>query len=196
MRERRPGRLRWAAFVLLLGAPRLNEKSLLELPVRRKIYQVIKRHPGIKISDVCRQTHAGWGTVQYHLYVLSRANLIQHHATARDCLLFSSDFPADQRPVAEALRLGRAERVARAILQFPGFPQKVLCARVRMTRRIFRRYVKVLASAGLITEVRESKYQLYFPAPPLVELLGDGAPSLGTPASPGPLAPSSSPPTL
>lgn len=167
---------------------------VLEQPMRRRINEIIREEPGIKISQLCKEAQAGWGTVNYHLHVLKRAGLIVSRATGRDCLLFSSDYPAEDLPVTEALRRGRAERLAEAIAQKPGASQKELCAQVHMTRKIIRRYVGLLTDAGLVSERREAQYQRYYPNPLLVKHLraaADGKPA--GPIEPGPAPPAEAP---
>lgn len=157
---------------------------LLEQPMRRRILDTIRREPGIKISQLCRETSAGWGTVKYHLHLLKKAGLIVSRNTGRDCLLFSSDLPSDQLSVTEALRRGRASNLAAAIANTPGATQKELCERIQMTRKIIRRYVGLLSKAGLVSERRDAQFQRYYPQPRLVEHLQNGAaPALVEPAT-------------
>lgn len=146
-------------------------RELLLQPMRRRMIDVIRKEPGIKISQLCRVTDAGWGTVKYHLHLLKKAGLIVSRSTGRDCLLFSSDYPVEELPVKEALRQGRADQLAQAIADKPGASQKELCAQVHMTRKIIRRYVEVLESAGLVVERRDAQFQRYYPNPKLVEHL-------------------------
>lgn len=149
------------------AAPPPPKRDLLDHPIRRQMVGLIHERPGLKISRVCEATGAGWGTIQHHLHLLKKAGLIVSRSIGRDCLLFSSDFPAAELPVAEALRRGRAERLATAIAQNPGASQKDLCARVQMTRKIIRRYVELLQAAGLVTERRDARFQRYYPDPRL-----------------------------
>lgn len=148
-----------------------RRRTLLKHAVRRDILGILQREPGIKISDLCKQTGAGWGTIQHHLNLLKKAHLVVSRSPGRDCLLFSSDYPADRLPVAETLRRGRAERLAIAIARSPGASQKELCDQVNMTRKIIRRYVGLLSSAGLVSERREARFQRYYPNPRLVNHL-------------------------
>jgi predicted transcriptional regulator len=164
---------------------------LLQQAMRRRMMEVIRRAPGIKISQLCRETSAGWGTVKYHLHLLRRAGLIVARSTGRDCLLFSADYPLRDLPVAAVLRRGRAEHLAQAIKETPGASQKELCERVHMTRKIIRRYVELLSSAGLVSERRDAQYQRYYPNPRLLEHLRQEAapppqPEAAAPPEPAP----------
>lgn len=145
---------------------------LLDQPTRRRILDTIKAKPGIKISNVCKETGAGWGTVKHHLHLLEKSGLVVSSSLGRDRLLFTADTPDDERRAQEALRQGRAESLAAAIAQKPGASQKQLCADVRMTRKIIRRYVEVLSEAGLIKEQRESRFQRYYPSAELAKRMG------------------------
>ncbi|MGQ0536904.1 MAG: winged helix-turn-helix transcriptional regulator [Methanobacteriota archaeon] len=156
-------------------------RDLLDLPTRRRILDVIRDKPGIKITDLCRETGSGWGTVKYHLHLLEKAGLVLSRPTARDRLLFASDFPEESLPVTEVLRQGRAEKLAIEILREPGVVQKDLCERVQMTRKIIRRYIDLLESAGLVSVEREARFQRHYPGPRLVEHL---APKPSAPSVP------------
>jgi len=157
----------WSPPALPVPVETSTPRSLLEQPMRRRMMEIIKREPGIKISQLCRETTAGWGTIKYHLNLMRRAGLIVARNTGRDCLLFASDVPNEELGAHEALRRGRASHLARAIAETPGASQKELCERVHMTRKIIRRYVELLSQAGLVSEKREAQFQRYYPGPAL-----------------------------
>jgi len=146
--------------------------AFLEQPTRRRILDLIHSNPGIKISRLCQEAAAGWGTVKYHLHLLEKSGLVVSRTKGRDCLLFAHDYPIAALEVVEALRQGRAGTLAREIARTPGANQKQLCERVRLTRKIIRRYVELLAQADLVSEQRDAQYQRYYPRPRLVEHLG------------------------
>ncbi len=150
-----------------------SARGVEEQPTRRRILETIRREPGITISNLCRRTEAGWGTVKYHLQILQRAGLVVSRSPGRDCLLFPQEYPRDELPVTEVLRRGRAASLAKAIAQSPGASQKELCARVNMTRKIIRTYVDMLTSAGLVVERRDSQFQRYYPDPRLAARFPD-----------------------
>lgn len=158
-----------------------RQKEVLEQPTRRRILDVVRAQPGIKISNVCRESGASWGTVKYHLNVLQRAGLVLPRPTPRDCLLFPSDFPQDELAIAETLLQASAGRLARAILNAPGAFQQELCEELKMTRRVVRRNLGLLAAGGLVLERREAQYRRYYPDPKLVTHLGaaNGTPPTG-----------------
>lgn len=157
--------------------------TLLAQPMRRLMMDIIRREPGIKISQLCRETTAGWGTIKYHLHLLRRAGLIVARNTGRDCLLFASDVSPEDVAAKEALRRGRAGHLARAIADTPGASQKELCERIHMTRKIIRRYVELLEHAGLVNERREAQFQRYYPGPALGRHLLAGENGAATPAA-------------
>lgn len=153
-------------------APVADDAAFLEQPTRRRILTLIQTNPGIKISRLCQEAEAGWGTVKYHLHLLQKSGLVVSRAKGRDCLLFPHDYPVAALEVVETMRQGRAGTLAREIARTPGANQKQLCERVRLTRKIIRRYVELLAQADLVTEERDAQYQRYYPRPRLVEHLG------------------------
>ena len=165
----------WLSSMAALGAA-LSVRSamrdgnpLLAQPMRRNILSAIRSQPGIKISEICRTTGAGWGTVQHHLHLLRKAGLVVSRPAGRDHFHFPSEVPARELALAEVLLQGRAQNLADAIAETPGASQKELCGRVHMTRKIIRRYVGLLAKAGLVTERREAGHQRYYPEAPLIE---------------------------
>jgi predicted transcriptional regulator len=175
------------ALVAAAPAETPTPRTLLDQPMRRKMMDIIRREPGIKISQLCRETTAGWGTIKYHLHLLRRAGLIVARNTGRDCLLFTSDVPEEDLAAKEALRRGRAGHLARAIADTPGASQKELCERIHMTRKIIRRYVELLSQAGLVSEKREAQFQRYYPGPSLVRHLpAAAAPDVSVEAKAGP----------
>jgi predicted transcriptional regulator len=61
----------------------MTEKVVIELEIRRKIYNYIVKYPGLHVRELSRALNIPLSTLDYHLYFLRRRNLIQDQSDGR-----------------------------------------------------------------------------------------------------------------
>lgn len=131
----------------------------------------MERHPGPNISELCRLLGGKWGTVQYHLALLERAGLVFRVPEGRDQRLFPARLSFPETFRIAVLRRRRIQELVRAVIHRPGLRQRELAAAVSMSRKALRGYVDLLTKCGLVQEVRDANFCLYFPTDSLESLL-------------------------
>ena len=52
------------------------DEELLSLPTRRRLYEAVRRHPGVGARQLQRAAGTGWGETVYHLDRLTAAGLL------------------------------------------------------------------------------------------------------------------------
>jgi predicted transcriptional regulator len=149
--------------------------DLLGQPVRRRLWDIIRLKPGIHASQLCRESGEAWGTVQYHLSLLSKGDLVTSQEAGRERRFFQTGIDEKRAHVVSLVRQGRRPEIAQAILASPGLRQIDLCDSVKVSRKTFRSSVQPLVDAGLIRERKGLQTNRYFPEDGLESLVSDSA---------------------
>ena len=157
-------------LLLTLGQV-LGEDTMLEQPVRRRIWDIIRNRPGIHASQLCRESGEAWGTVQYLLGLLRKVDLVTSVEAGRERRFFPPGVDEEHARLMSLLEQGRREEIARFILSNPGQRQVDVCGGVNVSRKTFRASVQPLVEAGLIHERKGLQTNRYFPEPGLEPLL-------------------------
>jgi len=123
---------------------------VLDLPVRRRIYDFVGEHPGSSARTVQRGVGLGWGETAYHLDQLLRAGLLHRERGGRRDYYF----PADMPPVDRQLLLSMQSAVERALLvelaRFPGLTFRDLVARLGVGKSTAAFHLKFLVALGVV----------------------------------------------
>lgn len=145
--------------------------ALLEQPVRNRLMRLIRRNPGIHASEMCRETGEAWGTVQYHLSLLQRNEMVMSMEAGRTKRFYPPDAAGARLEMVSLLDQGRRGEIARFILENPGMRQVDVCKAVSVSRKTFRASVADLVGAGLVAEHKGLQTNRYFPDDSLAPLL-------------------------
>lgn len=159
-----------------------GDTKLLEQPLRRRLFSLIRRQPGIHASELCRASGEAWGTVQYHLGLLRKGSLVHTHEAGRERRFFPPDMDPLKANLLSLLQQGRREEIAQFIQTHPGIRQVDICNGIGVSRKTFRASIQPLVEQGLVEERRGLQTNRYFPDDSLAAALGDAAP--GAPPSP------------
>lgn len=157
-------------LLLALGQV-VGDDRLLKQPVRRRIWDIIRNRPGIHASQLCRESGEAWGTVQYHLGLLRKGELVTSVEAGRERRFFPPGVDESRARLMSLLEQGRREEIARFILSHPGQRQVDVCGKVSVSRKTFRASVQPLVEAGLIQEQKGLQANRYYAEPELDALL-------------------------
>lgn len=166
-----------------------ERERLLEQPVRRRLLDLIASRPGIHGSELSREAGEAWGTVQYHLSLLHKNDLVHAMETGRERRYFLPGLEPARARLLALMNQGRRPEVAQFIRDHPGSRQIDVCEALDVSRKTFRGAVQPLVAEHLIHERRGLQNTRYFPLDGLSQLLDDTAPApaptLDAPASIG-----------
>jgi predicted transcriptional regulator len=172
------GQLIASAGTALFG--RVAPQDLLEQPLRRRLLTLIQDRPGIHASELCREAGEPWGTVQYHLSLLHRSEMVTAVEAGRERHFFPSQVDPEHARLLAILHQGRRHEIAAFIRAHPGSRQVDICEAIEVSRKTFRSSIEPLVAEGLVHERRGLQNNRYFPQDGLVELLGP-EPASGVP---------------
>jgi len=157
----------------------VSDEDLVEQPLRRRLLDIIASRPGIHASELCRSAGEPWGTVQYHLSLLHRGEMVTAVEAGRERRFFPSEVDPQRARLVALLTQGRRPEIAAFIRDHPGARQVDICQAVDVSRKTFRSSIEPLVAEGLVHERRGLQNNRYFPQDGLLSLL---------PAEPAPAA--------
>lgn len=139
-----------------------DPQGLLELETRRRIYEHVRRVPGLHLRALQRATGLPLGTVEYHLHQMERAGLVVTREEGR----YKAYFPNDQldrrdRDVLYYLRQDMPRRIALEIANRPGLTFRELAERLPIGESTLSFHLKKLRAAGLVDEQRQGREKAY-----------------------------------
>lgn len=151
-----------------------EEAHLLEQPLRRRLLDLIADQPGIHASELCRTAGEPWGTVQYHLSLLHKGEMVTSVEAGRERRFFPSEMDPRRAQLLALLHQGRRSQIASFIRDHPGSRQVDICDALDVSRKTFRSSVEPMVEEGLVHERRSLQDNRYFPQDGLVEILVPG----------------------
>lgn len=155
----------------------VEAENLLDQPMRRRLLALIGEHPGIHASQLCREAGEPWGTVQYHLSLLHKGDLVTSVEAGRERRFFPGEIDPARARLLAMLHQGRRQEIARFIQENPGTRQVDICDALDVSRKTFRSSIEPLLGEGLVHERKGLQSNRYFPQESLAPTL-EGAPQI------------------
>jgi predicted transcriptional regulator len=143
------------AFFQVLG-------PLEDQPVRRRLLGLIRKQPGIHASELARGMEESWGTVQYHLNLLRKADLVQSVEAGRERRFFPEGVAESKMRLMTVLTQGRRGEIAQFIHSNPGARQVDICNALEVSRKTFRSSIQPMVEEGLVHEQKGLHNNRYF----------------------------------
>lgn len=146
------------AFAALCLFSRLRTERLLQQPLRKELFEVIKARPGIHLRELMRAVGRQVGVVNHHLQVLERGGLVYAQGTLRQRHYFAREIidPAMVRAHA-ALWSQTGREILEMVARHPGITVRHL-AQIRKTRyATVQVHVYRLRRAGLMAAQMEGR---------------------------------------
>lgn len=137
-------------------------KDLLSQPVRKRLIGLIRKDPGIHASEICRSTGEAWGTVQYHLSLLQKSELVTSVDAGRERRFFPGGIEPEKARLLGILQGGRRQDIVSWIRENPGARQVDVCNALKVSRKTFRAAVSPLMEEGLVQEQKGLQTNRYF----------------------------------
>lgn len=155
---------------------RVGAPDLLDQPLRRRLLGIIEEKPGIHASELARASGEPWGTVQYHLSLLDKANVVTSVEAGRERRFFPTEVEPARARLLAILGQGRRPEIATFIRDHPGSRQIDICDALDVSRKTFRSSIEPLVEEGLVQERKGLQSNRYFPQPPLADLMQPALP--------------------
>jgi predicted transcriptional regulator len=138
------------------------EDPELELLNRRNIYQVIDSHPGIHFRELFRKLKMSMGSLEYHLRILERNELIYSRKEGGFTRYFvKGKLGAEDKEIASLLQNDRLRTLLFTLVLTPGLSHKSLTEKLGWPKSTISFYLKKLLEKGIVEERQRSQKTIY-----------------------------------
>ncbi|HYA71248.1 MAG TPA: MarR family transcriptional regulator [Thermoplasmata archaeon] len=137
------------------------EEDLLALPTRRRLYEIVRRAPGIGAREVQREAGTGWGETVYHLDRLTQANLLHRERAGHQDHYFAAAVPLGDRSLLRVVRSPSARRLLVALLETPNRTVPDLTDRTGLSAGRVSVHLGRLMELGLLRTGRSDRFRTF-----------------------------------
>ena len=135
--------------------------ELLGQPTRRRLYDLVRAHPGASARDLQRRAGLAWGETAYHLDQLTRAGAIRREKGGRRDYYFPPGITWEDRKLLSALRSPAERRILLELSQHPELTLTGLGAAAELSPSTTSFHVRHLIGAGLVEGLRTENVRRY-----------------------------------
>lgn len=147
--------------------------SVLDSPIRQRIYLAVRASPGIPMRELARALSMPWSLLHYHVGIMERAGTLTSTPVGKRRLLSlpGSSVPTDLEAAA-LLREPTAHLLAVHIAQASSRDIGTLIEATGVSPRVAYHHVKRFVEHGLVATDSPSRYERIEATPKLYDLLG------------------------
>ena len=146
-----------------LGFRRIARKNILDSVSRHAVYDCIHADPGIRITELVRNTGLSRGSVNYHLALLAITGKITTLRTHGDISYFENSgkySPAEQK-VLKYLRGETERRILSTLLAAPRATRSDLEEILSLSGPTVTWHMKRLSDDGMVTIAKDGRFSFY-----------------------------------
>jgi len=140
------------------------EDDPLALETRRRLYEVVRRAPGIGGREAQRAANTGWGETVYHLDRLTDAGLLHRERTGHQDHYFVAEVPLADRRLLGLMRSESARRLVLALLEHGVQTVPELTERTGLSTGRLSVHLRRLLETGLVTTGRRGRLRTFVPS--------------------------------
>jgi len=137
--------------------------GVLESPLRRKLYSVMRSAEVVRVSDLAKQVHLNPSSIRWHLAKMRRAGLISEREGDGQRYRIADTPEARQATAILLLTSLPARELMAQVERTPGHHLQELADNLRAPRSRYWRVAKSLEQAGLVRVRPRHKAKLLFP---------------------------------
>jgi predicted transcriptional regulator len=137
------------------------DEDLLALPTRRRVYDAVRRSPGIGAREVQREANTGWGETVYHLDRLTEAHLLHRERSGHQDHYFVAAVPLGDRGLLRLTRSPSARRLLVALLETPDSTVPDLTSRTGLSAGRISVHIGRMARLGLLRTGRRDRFRTF-----------------------------------
>lgn len=140
------------------------KKDVLELEIRRKIYNHIRNSPGLHERELARELNIALSTLDYHLYYIKQRGLIRSKQDGRYTRYYiSGDVGIKEGKVLSVLRQKVTRRIIIFLLLNPNATHKEVTQHIGLARSTITFHLNKLTDLDIISQTpkgRQIEYQV------------------------------------
>jgi predicted transcriptional regulator len=134
-----------------------NEKKVLELDARRKIYEVVRQFAGSHFREIERKSKLSTGTVKYHLSYLAKNELIKEERDGNNLRYFPKEFKPENRKLLGLLRQKSIRDILLFILTHSDCNHEQIAGKVKLSPSTISWHLKKLEEEKVIEFIKKGR---------------------------------------
>ncbi len=136
---------------VLINGKALTRQDLLENSNRKRIFEMVKHEPGVHFSRIKANINKESRTVQWHLKMLEKFDLIREERFGNNVVYFDFLLEKQHDRLYYYLHKEGAPAILKAIMSQPGIALVDLIEQLQMPRSTLARKLNVLVSEGFVS---------------------------------------------
>ena len=151
-----------------------KKKKILELDVRKRIYEIVKKFAGCHFREIERKSGLSTGSVSYHLHYLARQGLIKEEKEGNNLRYFPADFKSKNIKLLALLRQKSVREILLFILIHDNCGHKEMAQSVGLSPSTVSWHLKKLEEnniVGFTKNGRRTSYHILIDEEEIVNLL-------------------------
>lgn len=137
------------------------EDDPLALETRRRIYEAVRRAPGVGGREAQRAAGTGWGETVYHLERLTSAGLLHREQSGHQDHYFAATVPLGDRQLLRFTRSASARHVLVALLERSGRTVPDLMERTGLSPGRLSVHLRRLMETGIVRTGRAGRFRTF-----------------------------------
>jgi|LGVF01.1.fsa_nt_gb predicted transcriptional regulator len=138
-----------------------EKKKMLELDVRRKIYEIVKKFAGCHFREIERKSGLSTGSVSYHLHYLARHGLIKEEKEGNKSHYFPVDFKSKNIKLLVLLRQKSVREILLFILTHDNCGHKEIVQSVGLSPSTVSWHLKKLEENNIVKFTKHGRKTSY-----------------------------------
>jgi len=139
------------------------EEDPLALETRRRLYEAVRRTPGIGGREVQRDAGTGWGETVYHLERLTESGLLHRERSGHQDHYFVATVPLADRRLLGLMRSASARRLVVTLLEHGSQTVPELIDRTGLSGGRLSVHLRRLVATGLVVTGRRGRWRTFEP---------------------------------
>ncbi len=146
-----------------LGCKRISGSNVLDHEVRLRIYDCIRKNPGVHYSDIANETGINRGTLRYHLAMLKMQKVIVPYKTRGRIHYFLNEdiYGEKEKAVLAALKNEKHRRIISEILNCGQITHETLAEKIGVSAPTISWHIRHLKEQGIVRADTDGRHTTY-----------------------------------
>jgi len=155
------------------GCKRISGSNVLDHEIRLRIYDYIRKNPGVHYSDIANETGINRGTLRYHLAILKMQKVIVPYKTRGRIHYFlnESTYGEKEKVALAALKNEKHRRIISEILSSGQITHGKLAENIGVSAPTINWHIRHLKEEGIVRADTDGRHTTYCIDHGIIELL-------------------------
>lgn len=139
-----------------------NEDHL-ELDVRKRVYNCVRKSPGLHFREIQRRTNLATGSVDYHLHFLHKNGLVRTEKAGKFLRYYPTDisYGKEEKELLNLLRQETIRHIIIYIIDHKRVNATKIAEEIGISSSNLSRYLNMLLDKNIITQKKKGRFRFY-----------------------------------